>query len=227
MAQNMEVSQQHSSFVNNNNEPNSINTPVLPTRLISRFRTRFHWHGVKPIPLIFALTTGLILRFAVPKPDKVTTRAWTLLSIFLTTITGLVYAPLPVGAWAFVCLTVTLITKTLSFEEAFSAMTNEVIWLIVVAFFFSRGFIKTGLGDRVATYFIKWMGRKTIGLAYGLVLSEALVSPAIPSSTARAGGVFGPVIKSVSVNNGSMPFDKKSAKKIGSYLSMSQLQVCT
>lgn len=105
-------------------------------------------------------------------------------------------------------------------------MTNEVIWLIVVAFFFSRGFVKTGLGDRVATCFIKWMGRRTVGLAYGLVLSEALICPAIPSSTARAGGVFSPVIKSVAVNNGSMPFDNKSGKKIGSYLVMAQLQVC-
>lgn len=104
-------------------------------------------------------------------------------------------------------------------------MTNEVIWLIVVAFFFSRGFVKTGLGDRLAMYFIKWLGRKTVGLSYGLVLSEALISAAIPSTTARAGGVFSPVIKSVAVSNGSVAFDKKSAKKIGAYLAMSQLQV--
>ena len=104
-------------------------------------------------------------------------------------------------------------------------MTNEVIWLIVVAFFFSRGFVKIGLGDRIATCFIKWLGRKTIGLSYGLVLSETLVSPAIPSTTARAGGVFSPVISSVAASNGSLTFDKKSAKKIGSFLVMSQLQV--
>ncbi|XP_074284801.1 dicarboxylate transporter 2, chloroplastic-like isoform X2 [Silene latifolia] len=240
----MEISPEHShshsrsrsdpnSHTNNNihdpHDQNSINTPILQTRptSTSRFKSRFtnlHWNGVKPIPLIISVTIGLILRFAVPKPIKVTTQAWQLLALFITTITGLVIAPLPVGAWAFVCLTATLLTKTLSFKEGFSAMTNEVIWLIVVAFFFSRGFVKTGLGDRVALYFIKWLGRKTLGLAYGLVLSEALVSPAIPSSTARAGGVFSPVIKSVSVSVGSVPFDKKSARKLGSYLVMSQFQ---
>ncbi|XP_056698888.1 dicarboxylate transporter 2.1, chloroplastic-like [Spinacia oleracea] len=223
------ICQEHSS-VDNNNDPNtnSLNTPILPTRTASRFRTRFpnfHWDGVKPIPFVISITTGLIIRFAIPKPDNVSPQAWTLLSIFMSTISGLVFAPLPVGAWSFVCLTATLITNTLSFKEAFSAMTNEVIWLIVVAFFFSRGFVKTGLGDRVATCFIKWMGRRTVGLAYGLVLSEALICPAIPSSTARAGGVFSPVIKSVAVNNGSMPFDNKSGKKIGSYLVMAQLQM--
>ncbi|KMT01552.1 hypothetical protein BVRB_9g215530 [Beta vulgaris subsp. vulgaris] len=235
MPQNMEISQQHEHGHEHEHiitDPNSINTPILPTRTTttttSRVKTRFtnlHWHGVKPIPLLFATITGLLIRFAVPKPAKVSTRAWTLLSIFVTTVAGLVLDPLPVGAWAFVCLTLSLITKTLSFEEGFSAMTNEVIWLIVVAFFFSRGFVKTGLGDRLAMYFIKWLGRKTVGLSYGLVLSEALISAAIPSTTARAGGVFSPVIKSVAVSNGSVAFDKKSAKKIGAYLAMSQLQV--
>ncbi|KAL2903147.1 Dicarboxylate transporter 2.1 chloroplastic [Bienertia sinuspersici] len=213
----------HSNSSNNNN-----NNTVLPTRT-SRLKARcgcpnFEWHGVKPVPLLSALLIGLIIRFAVPKPSKVSTQAWTLLAIFTATIAGLIFEPLPVGAWAFVCLTVTLVTKTLSFEQAFSAMTSDVIWLIVVAFFFSRGFVKTGLGDRCATYFIKWLGKKTLGLSYGLVLSETLVSPAIPSTTARAGGVFSPVINSVAINNGSSSFDKKSAKKIGSYLVMSQLQ---
>ena len=56
----------------------------------------------------------------------------------MSTILGLVLDPLPVGAWAFCAVTVTLATKTLSFQQAFSAMTNEIIWLIVVSFFFAK-----------------------------------------------------------------------------------------
>ncbi|CAI7905549.1 unnamed protein product [Closterium sp. NIES-53] len=132
-----------------------------------------------------------------PVPAGVTTQAWQLLAIFLSTITGLVLGPLPVGAWAFVCLTFTVLSKTLSFAAAFSAMTNEVIWLIVISFFFARGFVKTGLGDRVATYFVKWFGKSTLGLSYGLAVSEALISLTMPSTTARAGGVFLPIISSL------------------------------
>lgn len=175
------------------------------------------------MPLIISIAAGLIIRFGIPKPAALSSRAWQLLAIFITTIVGLIVGPLPVGAWAFVCLTATVVTKTLSFQEAFSALTNDVIWLIVVAFFFSRGFLKSGLGDRVATYFIRWLGKKTVGLAYGLVLSEAVVAPAIPSSTARAGGVFSPVIASVAASSGSLPNDS-SAKKLGSFLAMTQLQ---
>ncbi|RAL39604.1 hypothetical protein DM860_003137 [Cuscuta australis] len=179
--------------------------------------------GAKIVPLVISLSIGLLLRFAVPKPADVSPQAWQLLAIFLSTIAGLVLSPLPVGAWAFLGLTTSILTKTLSFSSAFGAFTNEVIWLIVISFFFARGFVKTGLGDRVATYFVKWLGKSTLGLSYGLTLSEALIAPAMPSTTARAGGVFLPIIKSLSLSSGSKPGDP-SAKKLGSYLVQSQFQ---
>ncbi|KAA8530806.1 hypothetical protein F0562_005570 [Nyssa sinensis] len=181
------------------------------------------WRGAKLVPLLISVAIGLIVRFAIPKPAPLSKQAWQLLAIFLTTIAGLVLSPLPIGAWAFVCITITVITKTLPFAAAFAAFTNEVIWLIVASFFFSRGFVKTGLGDRIAMYFVKWLGMSTLGLSYGLVLSEALIAPAMPSSTARAGGIFLPIINSLSLSADSRPKDA-SAKKLGAYLIQSQLQ---
>ncbi|CAL5434347.1 unnamed protein product [Camellia sinensis] len=179
--------------------------------------------GAKIVPLVISLAVGLIVRFFVPKPPEVSLQAWQLLAIFLSTIAGLVLSPLPVGAWAFLGLTTSILTKTLTFSTAFSAFTNEVIWLIVISFFFARGFVKTGLGDRIATYFVKWLGKSTLGLSYGLTVSEALIAPAMPSTTARAGGVFLPIIKSLSLSAGSKPGDP-SAKKLGAYLVQSQFQ---
>ncbi|MED6204627.1 cytochrome P450-dit2 [Stylosanthes scabra] len=179
--------------------------------------------GAKPIPLVISISIGLIVRFLVPKPVEVTPEAWQLLSIFLSTIAGLVLSPLPVGAWAFLGLTTAVVTKTLTFGAAFSAFTNEVIWLIVISFFFARGFVKTGLGDRIATYFVKWMGKSTLGLSYGLTFSEVLIAPAMPSTTARAGGVFLPIIKSLSLSAGSEP-GNPSSKRLGAYLVQNQFQ---
>lgn len=180
--------------------------------------------GAKLAPLLVSLAVGLAVRFLAPRPPEVSPQAWQLLSIFLSTIAGLVLGPLPVGAWAFLGLTAAVATHTLPFAAAFSAFTNEVIWLIVISFFFARGFVKTGLGDRVATYFVKWLGRSTLGLSYGLAISEACIAPAMPSTTARAGGVFLPIVKSLSLSAGSKPNDP-SARKLGSYLVQSQLQV--
>ncbi|XP_057502453.1 dicarboxylate transporter 2.1, chloroplastic-like [Actinidia eriantha] len=179
--------------------------------------------GAKIIPLVITVSIGLILRFFVPKPPEVSAQAWKLLAIFLSTIAGLVLTPLPGGACAFLGLTTTIVTKTLPFSTAFGAFTNEVIWLIVISFFFARGFVKTGLGDRIATHFVKLLGKSTLGLSYGLTVSEALIAPAMPSTTARAGGVFLPIIKSLSLAAGSKP-GEPSAKKLGAYLVQSQFQ---
>lgn len=84
--------------------------------------------------------------------------------------------------------------------------------------------MKTGLGDRIAMYFVKWLGKSTLGLAYGLALSEAMIAPAMPSTTARAGGIFVPIINSLSRSADSLPKDH-SSKKLGAFLIHSQFQV--
>ncbi|MFS8032618.1 putative solute carrier family 13 [Helianthus anomalus] len=73
-------------------------------------------------------------------------------------------------------------------------------------------------------YFVKWFGKSTLGLAYGLAIGEAIVSPAMPSATARARGIFLPIINSLTIANGSSPHDG-SAHKLGAYLILYQLQV--
>ena len=57
----------------------------------------------------------------------------------------------------------------------------------------------------MATIFVKWFGKSTLGLAYGLAAAEALLAPAMPSTTARAGGIFMPIINSLARTSGSMP----------------------
>ncbi|WVZ65274.1 hypothetical protein U9M48_014669 [Paspalum notatum var. saurae] len=182
--------------------------------------------GAKLVPLAISLAVGLAVRFLAPRPAEVSAQAWQLLSIFLSTIAGLVLGPLPVGAWAFLGLTTAVVTHTLPFAAAFSAFTNDIIWLIVISFFFARGFVKTGLGDRIATYFVKWLGKSTLGLSYGLTISEACIAPAMPSTAARAGGIFLPVITSLSLAAGSKP-NHPSSRKLGSYLVMTQFQAAS
>ena len=46
-------------------------------------------------------------------------------------------------------LGVAMCTGLLTFAAAFSAFASEIPWLIALAFFLARGFIKTGLGGAV------------------------------------------------------------------------------
>lgn len=40
---------------------------------------------------------------------------------------------------------------------------------------------------------------------YGLAIAEAAIAPAMPSTTARAGGIFMPIMNSLSLASGSKP----------------------
>lgn len=179
------------------------------------------WAGAaKPVPTAVAIGVGLVTHFLIPCPAGVKPQAWQLLAIFLSTVVGLVMEPLPVPAWAFVGLTTAVVTKTLTFQQAFAAFTNDVIWLIALAFFLARGVVKSGLGTRIAQVFICLFGKSTLGLSYGLALAEIVLAGAMPSNTARAGGIFMPVIKSLAENAGSHP--DKNPRRLGAFLAMSQ-----
>jgi DASS family divalent anion:Na+ symporter len=146
-----------------------------------------------------------------------------LLSIFVATILGLILKPLPMGAVAFVGIGATAVTGTLSITESLSGFGNSVIWLIVLAFFISRGFIKTGLGARIAYLFMAKLGKKTLGLGYGLVATDLVLAPAVPSNTARAGGVVFPILRSVAQAYDSTP-EEGTSRRVGAFLTTTAFQ---
>lgn len=180
------------------------------------------WQGAAMKPLLASIATGVLLWF-VPAPAGVSRNAWQLLSIFLATIVGIITQPLPLGAVALLGLGACVLTKTLTFAAAFSAFGDPIPWLIALAFFFARGFIKTGLGNRIAYQFVKLFGSSSLGLGYSLVFSEALLAPAIPSVSARAGGIFLPLVKSLCVACGSNVGDG-TENRLGSWLMLTCFQ---
>ena len=168
------------------------------------------------------LALGAVLWF-VPAPPGVEPAGMRLLAIFIATILGVILKPLPMGAVAMVGIAASAVTGTLQIEQALSGFANRVIWLIVLAFFISRGFIKTGLGARIAYLFMALLGRKSLGLGYGLVATDLVLAPAIPSNTARAGGVVFPILRSVAEAYDSRP-DDGTARRIGAFLTVVAFQ---
>ena len=147
-----------------------------------------------------------------------------LFAIFVTTIAGIILKALPMGAVAMIGIAVTALSGTLSIADSMSGFSDVVIWLIVLAFFISRGFIKTGLGARIAYSFMALLGRRTLGLSYGLAATDLVLAPAIPSNTARGGGIIMPIMASLARAYGSNPGDA-SSKKMGAFLTLTAYQV--
>ncbi|UCE65820.1 MAG: anion permease [Candidatus Zixiibacteriota bacterium] len=168
------------------------------------------------IRLAVAVIIAVII-LIIPTPQGVTVEAWQLFAIFIATVVGIILEPLPMGAVALCGITAVTLTRTLTLRETLSGFSHPVIWLVVIAFFISRGFIKTGLGSRIAYFFMKLLGRRTIGLGYSLIATDLVIAPAIPSITARAGAVIYPIVRSVAEAFDSRPGDG-TEHKIGAFL---------
>nr|WP_328698770.1 DASS family sodium-coupled anion symporter [Brevibacterium rongguiense] len=175
----------------------------------------------------FAIMAAAALAiYFIPPPAGVDERGMHMLAIFVATILGLILQPLPTASVGLIGLAAAMLTGAMNAkDEALSGFGNSAVWLIVAAFFIADGFLITGLGRRIALVFVSWLGKSSLGLSYGLTITDLILAPATPSNTARAGGVIYPIIRSLAEVHGSTPDTDASRRKLGSYLGMTEVQV--
>ena len=179
----------------------------------------------KPIQAAIAILVGLIIWFVIPVPTGVAPEAWHMLALFIATIIAIIGKVLPIGAIAIIAVMLVALTGVTNdspkdaIADALSSYSSPLIWLIGIAVMISRGLIKTGLGRRIAYYFISIFGKKTIGVAYSLSAAELMIAPITPSNTARGGGIIHPIMRSIAQSFHSTP-EEGTQNKIGRYLAM-------
>lgn len=181
--------------------------------------------GFKPVPAVIAVAFGLLIWFVIPVPAGVTANAWHLLALFVGTIAAIIGKVMPIGALSMVAIALVAVTGVTSDKpagaigDALSSFSNSLIWLIGVSIMISRGIIKTGLGARIGYLFIAVWGRKTVGIAYSLALSELILAPVTPSNTARGGGIIHPIMRAIAGSYDSDP-EQGTQGRIGRYLAL-------
>lgn len=180
-----------------------------------------------PFRLTPAIITTIVLvtLLLLPAPSGLNADAWTLVAIFLTTIVAIILKVMPIGVMAMMAIVIVAFAQVTSHSskgaiaDALSSFSNPLIWLIVVAILISRGLKKTGLGNRIGLMFIALLGKRTIGIGYGLAICELVLAPFTPSNTARGGGIVHPIMRSIAG-----AFDSDPAKgtqgKVGTYLAL-------
>ena len=163
-----------------------------------------------------AVIGSALLVLAFHAPSGITAESWRLFAIFVATIVGSVLRPVPAGAVVFLGVTAIALTNTLPPAKALGGYADPIVWLVLCAFFMSRGVLKTGLGRRIAFLFIRTLGKSSLGLAYALVSTDTLLAAFLPSNSARAGGVVFPVARSLAEAYDSRP--GATARRLGAYL---------
>ena len=169
--------------------------------------------------LLIVAACGAAL-WMLPTPEGVQPQGWRLLAIFLATILGMILQAMEAGAIVFLGLVFAILTGTLTLGAVLGGFANSSLWLIVSAFLFSHAVSATGLGRRLAYLFIRAFGHRTLGLGYALAASELLIAPAVPSNTARAGGILFPIVSSVARACGSSPTEPSC--RLGGFLMLNQ-----
>ncbi len=186
-----------------------------------------YFQSAVPFRLGPALITTAVLAalLLIPTPDGLSDPAWNLVAIFLTTIVAIILKVMPIGVMALMAIVIVSLSQVTAnsskgaIADALSSFSSPLIWLIVVAVLISRGLKKTGLGNRIGLQFIALLGKRTLGIGYGLTLCELILAPFTPSNTARGGGIVHPIMKSIA-----SAFDSDPAKgteaKVGTYLAL-------
>jgi divalent anion:Na+ symporter, DASS family len=208
--------------------PESLRDLTIERTMLKNLLTMLrYFKEAVPFRLIPALITTavLVMLLLVPAPDGLDPKAWSLVAIFLTTITAIILKVMPIGVMAMMAIVIVSLSQVTSTSskgaigDALSSFSSPLIWLIVVAILISRGLKKTGLGNRIGMMFISLLGKRTVGIGYGLTICELVLAPFTPSNTARGGGIVHPIMKSIA-----NAFDSDPAKgteaKVGTYLAL-------
>lgn len=181
----------------------SASAPIDPRSAVAR-----HWRWITPL-LVAAIVWWC-------PHAGFSARAWGLLSLYASVVSALITRPMPSGAVLLIASSTALFLGLFSVQEALSGYANVTVWLIVAAFLFSRAFVKTRLGERIAYAIVEHVGRSPLRLGYALVLADLAMAPMTPSNTARAGGILFPITLNVARAFGSEP--GPTAPRIGAYL---------
>ncbi len=164
----------------------------------------------------------LVILWLCPAPDGLKPQAWHMFAIFAATIAGILTAPISSGALMFIALAVTYFTNTLALGDVLKGFSSGTVWMIFSAYVLSLGFVQSGLGRRIAYKTLSLFGGSSLGVAYSLGIADLIMAPAMPSVTARSGGIVLPIAKSITQVLGSQP--GPTGKRIGDFLIMTCFQ---
>ena len=162
---------------------------------------------------VFALVFGI---WFTPVPAGLTSPAWHLFAVFAGAIVSVLLGAFPLLTSSMLAVATVVLTGTVEMSKAFAGFANPSVLLVVVAFLVAQAVVKSGLGRRISLLIVSAFGGSPLGLAYSVVLTDALIAPGFPSNTAR-GGVLFPVVLSLAQGAGSRPEDPEG-RRLGGYL---------
>jgi len=164
----------------------------------------------------------IVVAHVLPRPEGVDPAGWRTTGVFFATIAGLMLQPLPGSQVVLLGLTALVVVGGVSVDRALSGYANSSVWLVLAAMMMSRALRESGLARRIALWFVRAIGRTSLGLAYALHLTDLTLATGVPSITARSASIVFPIARSITDLYQSSP--GPTAGRLGTFLMTSMYQ---
>jgi len=171
------------------------------------FKYWLRWLPLVVVPAIILNT---------PAPAGLEPQAWKFFAIYSAAILGLIVQPASISV-TMLCV-IGFGSLIVPLKDLLSGYSNGTMWLVFSAFLITQAFVDTGLGKRIAYIMIGKIGKSSLGLVYGQMLTDLIVSPATPSNTARSGGIVYPIFQNVAITLGSTATE--NPRRIGAFITL-------
>lgn len=175
----------------------------------------------KIIKVAIMVVLGIAIWFS-PCPEGLDPEAWKYFSAYMVAIVGILLHPFPSPVVMLAVLGIYSIV--MGSKPMLGGFASTTTWQVFAAFMISVAFASTGLGKRIAYLLIGIFGKTSLGLGYSLAFTDFVLGMAVPSTTARAGGVIFPIFNNVAKTLGSSQEDGTS-RKLASYLTVVSAQM--
>jgi DASS family divalent anion:Na+ symporter len=162
-----------------------------------------------------------VIAHLIPPPSGVTPEGWRLTAIFVAVIAGQMLQPMASPAIVLIGLAAIVANGT-TMGEALGGYAAPSVWLVLVAMIMARVLIDTGAAHRIALLFIRQFGKRSLGVAYALVMTDVTLAGGVPSITARSAGIVMPVGRAIAELFDSHPGG--TAPRLGRFLFASMYQ---
>lgn len=167
------------------------------------------------IGLVVGIIIPIIFNFF-PTPYPLEPNAWLALGLLLGAVTFIICNTLRDYQAMILMCCMFVVTEIATFGVAFAPFSQGPWWMMFGALGIGVAAVKCGFMKRVAYILIRALPATYRGQVWAYILSGAILSPIIPSSTAK-GVIMAPIAKSTSDAFGFKPNSKAA---VGLYLAM-------
>jgi len=153
---------------------------------------------VRPWRLLALAAIYVAIAHVLPPPEGIEAQDWRRVGVFFATIGGLMLQPMPGSQVVLVGIAGMIVLGGLPMDRALSGYSAPTVWMVLMAMLMSRALRDSGLARRIALWFIRAIGRTSLGLGYAMHLTDLTLATGVPSITARSASIVFPIARSIS-----------------------------